>query len=73
MVVPLSERMKEIAIDKPLGGFGSIPDLRLRLLRDKDAIKAAVVERKSAGETVTQKGLREWLWENLKNRGAIAS
>lgn len=46
-------------------------DDRLSLLRDKDALREAVAERKSMGQKVTQKSFRALLWEELKSKEAI--
>lgn len=47
-------------------------DHNLSLLRNADALKSAVRDRKEAGQKITQKALKETLWSLVKRRGAIA-
>lgn len=49
-------------------------DDQLSLLRDADALKEAVMERKSLGQKITQKSFKAALWDGCRNvrEGAIA-
>ena len=47
-------------------------DERLRLLRDKDALKSEVASMKGSGQKTTQKSLRERLWGLVKCREVAA-